>query len=67
MRALHRSQELGVLGRFHRDLGEEHHVFGQLLQPLHQLEALGADALELAQPRRIARRRACARSASDTG
>ena len=53
VRALHRSHELRVLGRFHRDLGEEHHVFGQALQPLHQREALGADAFELAEPRRI--------------
>ena len=39
-RAVHRLEELGVLGRFHRDLGVEHQVVGQLLELRHQLEAL---------------------------
>ena len=47
MRALlHRVEELGVLGRFHGDLREEHHVVGQLGEPRHQLEALGAHRLQ---------------------
>ena len=44
---LHRREEIGIFGRFHRDLREEDHVVGQLGQRFHQLEALGAHRLEL--------------------
>ena len=51
-RLLHRVEELRILGRFHRDLREEHHVVRQLRQPRHQLEPLRAQRLQLVQPRR---------------
>ena len=41
------SRIFAVFARFHGDLGEEHHVLGELGQLLHQLEALGADGGEL--------------------
>ena len=43
----HRVQELGVLGRLHRDLGVEHQVARQLLHLGHQLEALVPQGLQL--------------------
>ena len=49
VRPAHRVEELRILGRFHRDLREEHHVVGQLRELRHQLEALGAQRLELVQ------------------
>jgi hypothetical protein len=46
-RFLHGGQKLRILGGFHRDLGEKHHVVWQRGEPFHQLEALGAHRLEL--------------------
>src|ERR1019366_4104441 len=43
----HSVQILAVLSRLHRDLREEHHVFGQLCQLFHQLETLCADRRQL--------------------
>ena len=36
----HRREELRILGGFHRDLREEHHIVRQLLELGHQLESL---------------------------
>ena len=47
------SQELGVLGGFHRDLREEDRVLGQPRELRHQLEALGADRLQLMEVRLV--------------
>ncbi len=52
-RPLHRLEELGVLGRFHRDLRVEHEVAGQLRQRFHQLEPLVSQAFQLVQARRV--------------
>ena len=52
-RPAHRVEEVGILGRLHGDLGEEHHVVGKLREAGHQGEPLGPDLLELPQPRRI--------------
>ena len=41
------SRNAGILGRFHRDLREEDHVARQLRELLHQLEALGAQPLQV--------------------
>ncbi len=65
---LHRIEKLGILGRFHGDLREEHHVVRQLGQPPHQFEPLGANgaaASEIAIDR--VRREAICRSVSVTG
>ena len=49
-----RVEELRILGRFHRDLREEHHVVGQLREPAHQLEALGANRAQRLELRLVA-------------
>ena len=48
----HRVEELGILGRFHGDLREEHGVAWKLRQRRHELEPFGADT---AQPIELAR------------
>ncbi len=53
-RRLHRVQEVRILRRFHRDLREEHHVVGELGQPVHQLEPLRPDRAERLELRLIA-------------
>ena len=47
------SRNVGILRGLHGDLREEHHVPGQLRQPLHQLEPLGAQRAQLGQPRGV--------------
>ena len=53
VRAPHRLQEFLILGGFHRDLRVENQVVGQRGQPLHQVEPLLADRLELVKARVI--------------
>ena len=53
-RLLHRVEEFRILGRFHRDLSEEHHVVGELREPSHQREALGANRAERLELRLVA-------------
>jgi hypothetical protein len=54
VRAPHRIEELGILGRFHRDLREEHRVAWQPRELRHQREPLGARRLQPRELRRIA-------------
>src|ERR1017187_1267832 len=42
----HCVQVLAIFACLHRDLGEEDHVFGELRQLFHQLEALRTDERE---------------------
>ena len=47
-RPFHRVEKRGILGGLHGDLRVEHEILRQLRQPRHELEALGAQRLELA-------------------
>src|SRR6185437_15637169 len=53
IRSPHRIEKLGVLAGFHRDLGKEHHVLGQLRQLAHELKTLGANTPQFFHSRRV--------------
>src|SRR6185437_16684693 len=49
----HRIQVFAVFAGFHGDLREKHHVFGELGELFHQVEAIGADCIELVEAAQV--------------